>query len=243
MTFALEFELGRIFPPDTRTQVPDTEMPPFWWFGRLTRIWPTGQTTNDTATLIGDQHILTSAHSFYNLTHEMECEQAFFTPAANNVNDQVMAPYGMIPVTSWRVLDAYKAFGGDQHTNPDKFQYDFAVGHLETTVPTPPGGSLMNLGWTEEEPFTKRECVINGYPGDKKTASQWTRSGEAELDPQRNWVTYRMSTFGGDSGAAVYYRSGDEYRVVAVHAGYHGQVNLGPALNTTNVDIIRGMLS
>jgi V8-like Glu-specific endopeptidase len=62
-----------------------------------------------------------------------------------------------------------------------------------------------------------RAAHVAGYPIDKPPGTLWV-SARALRKVNRRTLTYDLSTAGGQSGAPVFYKRGDERGVVAIHA-------------------------
>lgn len=219
--------VGIVLPNDNRTRVPNTTANPARWVGQLETTWHNGDVTYGTATLIGMRHVLTCAHNLFDRKIDKYCKSVKFGPGFNrNANHVAEEPFGTYALESCEVPEEYRLYGGPippiggiPRQDVTKYLHDYAVGRLDRYVRddlgesafTPNGGLLVNdLG-----------CHINGYSGDLDPSAhtQYTRNGPVRLTDDHDFVTYKMSTYHGDSGAPVYYKANGQpfWRIVAVH--------------------------
>lgn len=255
--------VGVVLPGDNRAAVRDTTVPPSCWVGSLVTTWPDGSTGQGTATLIDDRHLLTCGHNFYNTSNGLSAVEAFFIPAlTRTATGHEVRPFGRRQVLRWKVSDDYQSNGGpppgaDGITPGRMTRYvsDYAVARLGEEIPTPPGESMMAYGWPGSTVVDGLACTILGYSGDLDTTgnTQYTRTGPVHVDNTEEFVSYRMSTFPGDSGAPVFYQPlGRPYwTIVAVHVSGVQQIpgapgtglNFGPALNTSVLGRLAEMMN
>ena len=116
------------------------KIPPHKWIGKFTFTTPEGD-ASCSATAISNNHIVTAAHCVYDTPYR----NAFytnkaFTPAYRNGS----APYGTFPVTSCRVLAAWKNLSGSYNISTWT-RYDVAVCNVGTNSI----GQTLNaaVGW------------------------------------------------------------------------------------------------
>lgn len=239
--------VGVVLPNDNRARVPDTSVKPYIWVGRLATQWKDGSVTFGTATLIDDYHALTCAHNLYD--SEMKWyRKVIFSPAMNrSATHQPIAPWNLA-VAGAAVPEEYQKqpppappVGGVAPDDITEYLWDYGVVRLAKCVPD-------QLVGTEFQVSTSDGCAgqpgaIIGYSGDLDPTAhtQYTRTGTLRVDNTDDFVTYQMSTYHGDSGAAVYWqRPGRPYKsIVAVHVtgvppsgpGQNDGLNFGPALD------------
>lgn len=242
--------VGVVLPGDNRSRVPNTTATPFHWVGGLRTWWRDGSVSNGTATLIDDSHVLTCAHNLYDQDLQW-CRKVEFRPALNRTATGVLFEPWVLAVANAAVPADYLSqpppappVGGVRQRDITEYLSDYGVARLAKIVPN----QLLN---TEFVVQTTDGCAgqlgrINGYSGDldASACTQYTRDGTLLVDQVDEFVTYQMSTFNGDSGAAVYWhRPGTLYEsVVAVHVsgvqpsgpGNNG-LNFGPALSPDEI--------
>ena len=229
---------------DNRQRVVGSTNQPSRWIGQLRAWWPSGVVTAGTATLVGDRHLLTCAHNFYDTANNVWCTRALFRPALNrSATGQVLQPYPAHTVVTWHVPEDYIRHGGPpppQQGIPRRditsYLSDYAVGVLEKAVDDPPGRSMLAPNWPGDSKVPGLGCQIIGYSGDRDPYSrtQFTRLGTVALSDDHEYVTYRMSTYRGDSGAGVFYQPPGTpfWYNIAVHVtGVTGALNFGPAMS------------
>jgi V8-like Glu-specific endopeptidase len=254
--------VGVVLPGDNRQRVAVSTNPPSRWIGQITSTWPDGTRSVGTATLLDDRHLLTCAHNFYDTSQRVYCRQAVFCPGLNRDGfGNLQQPYGTYSVLRMNIPSLYREQGGAppppggiRASDITKYLYDFAVARLGTAVPDPPGQSMMAPGWPGTTTVNQTICTINGYSGDLDPSAclQYTRSGAVQVSNGEEFVSYRMSTYHGDSGSPVFYQpAGRPYwTIVAVHVtgvpdsapGANDGLNFGPALNENMLGEIQSML-
>ncbi|OKJ18850.1 hypothetical protein AMK23_35125 [Streptomyces sp. CB02130] len=125
-----------------------------------------------------------------------------------------------------------------------RYLYDYAVARLGTRWRR--DDPLFDIGWPGTETIQGATCNIVGYSGDKDRSgwTQYLRTGHVAVDEGEQFVSYQMSSFPGDSGAAVYYKPTGRgfFRVIALHvSGVSGNFNFGTALTDEVVQHIQEM--
>ncbi|GKS70350.1 hypothetical protein W03_23540 [Nitrosomonas sp. PY1] len=132
---------------------------PHKWIGKFTFTTPEGD-SSCSATAISNNHIVTAAHCVY----DTSSRNAFytnkaFTPAYRNGN----APYGTFPITSCRVLDAWKNLSGD-YSISTWTRHDVAICNVGTNSI----GQTLNaaVGWAGRSwDLPSQQIHFNaGYP-------------------------------------------------------------------------------
>jgi V8-like Glu-specific endopeptidase len=255
-------EVGVPLPGDNRQRVADTTVAPSRWIGQLEADWPDGSQSVGTATLIHGQYLLTCAHNFYDTARSWHCLAARFRPGLNRSADGgIIEPYGAYRVRSWDVPEDYVRDGGPpppwwgiRRADITRYLSDYAVGMLGRPVADPPGESMLDPGWPGDAVVEGLNCRINGYSGDldPSAKAQCTRTGNVHLSTDAEFISYRMSTYNGDSGAGVFYQPpGRNYwTIIAVHVtgvpdsrpGANDGLNFGPSMSGTALDWVRSRL-
>jgi V8-like Glu-specific endopeptidase len=105
---------------------------------------------------------------------------------------------------------------------------------------------MFQVAWPGDQHVNGLACRINGYSGDLDPTgcTQYTRHGPVQLSNTREFVSYQMSTYAGDSGAPVYHQPANRpwWNIIAVHVtgvpdtGQNDGLNFGPALSGAALD-------
>lgn len=254
--------VGVVLPGDNRQRVANSTQPPFRWIGQLESTWPDGDIGIGTAVLLDDVHLLTCAHNLIDRRKQTSARQAMFTPGCNrDAAGNLVTPYPAIAVSRFQAPRQYWEAGGPPPPpggiplrEITKYLYDFAVCRLAGAVPDPPGTSGFTAPPLDPGLFPIVGGRIAGYSGDldRTGSTMFSRTGQVNLSADEDFVSYRMSTYEGDSGAPVFYQPpGRPYwSIVAVHVtgagdsapGAQDGLNVGPAINEANHNLIQQMV-
>ena len=84
------------------------------------------------------------------------------------------------------------------------------------------------------------EIEVCGYPTDKDRYTMWTASGK--FSKQREFLSYRIPTFGGQSGCPIIKREKGKEFVIGVHIGsnVNGTRNLAIQLTPEKKKVMNG---
>lgn len=252
--------VGVVLPNDNRQRVANSTQTPYRWIGQLFSTWPNDGTSVGTAVLLDDLHLLTCAHNVLDRTNNAQARQVVFTPGRNrDHNHNVVSPYPSRSVARFRAPAQYLEAGGPppppggiQFAEITHYLFDFAVCRLASPVTDPPGQSMFTVAPVDPNSFPIAGGRIAGYSGDLDKAgnTMYHRTGTVNLDQDEDYVSYRMSTYDGDSGAPVFYQPpGRPYwQILGVHvagvapnATFDG-VNFGLAINDANYRLIQQMI-
>lgn len=246
-----------VLPGDSRVRVADSSASPFRWVGHLTTKWRDGSTSTGTATLWDDRYLLTCAHNLFDSVLG-SATGAEFRPALNrNATGRLVAPYGPFPVAGFGVPIAYKKSPpvrppaqGVPQVEITRYLWDYAVARLGGHLPEDLANSPFTIPATPDG-VRAASCQIIGYSGDRDTtaSTQFERHGQVRVDSKEEFVTYRMSTYQGDSGAVVAYQppSRPWWTVAGIHVsgtpdsnqGAADGLNFGPAW--FDADVVQGL--
>jgi V8-like Glu-specific endopeptidase len=255
--------VGVVLPGDNRQRVAVSTNAPSKWVGQIESTWPDKSVTTGTGTLLGDRHILTCAHNFYDTETQKSCTRARFRPGLNRSGGGALqTPYGHYDLETMIIPEAYLKHGapappvnGIKPAEITGYLHDYSVGRLNKHVDDGLGESMLQADWPGENVVSGLACMINGYSSDLDPTgcTQYTRNGNVGLDDNGDFLTYRMSTYYGDSGAPVYYQPpGKPYwYIIGVHVtgypdsppGASNGRNFAPALSGETLNWINKALA
>lgn len=187
-----------VFPPDNRQRVTDTTAYPYITQGQLIMQFPNGKRYHGTGTLIDKQYVLTAAHNLFGNDIGGWANAVWFAPARNG--DDV--PYGFLPASSIFVTEDYRTLSPpDPNSVPVEdvtlYTEDFGLVRLKDPINLP----FMGM-YAASDAELNRVIQISGYPGDKPEGTMWTDHG-VPTGVSEEFLFYRISTFRGQSGAAL----------------------------------------
>ncbi|MEV6874694.1 trypsin-like peptidase domain-containing protein [Amycolatopsis sp. NPDC051128] len=198
--------VGMPFEPDNRERVGQTIQAPWSATGLVSATFPTGFIAEATGFVIGDRFVVTAAHAVYDKEHGGGvASQITFEPARN----ATQLPYGPSLVSTWKFPTEYPSGGR---------LYDYCL--LKLAKPLPSEVVHYQLTVASDEELTRGEFQIAGYPDDKAPEnSMWSGSGKL-LNAGPRILRYKISTSGGQSGAAVAtYLGVNQTKAVGIHVG------------------------
>jgi V8-like Glu-specific endopeptidase len=258
MTTGQTTSVGVVLPGDNRVRVADSTLTPFRWVGQLETTWSDGSRSTGTGTLFADLHLLTCAHNLYD-ARLGEARRAVFRPALNRTGHGVlMAPYGEFGVRGFGLPIQYRTSppprppaGGIPRVEITRYLWDYAVARLDGPLPSALDDPPYTVGADPTSTAGAAGSIV-GYSGDldPSTCTQYHRNGRLAVDGREEFVTYTMSTYPGDSGAAVAYQPpARPWWVIAAihvtgvpptHPGAADGLNFGPALfNSDEIERLR----
>lgn len=118
-------------------------------------------------------------------------------------HDGTTAPYGK--------CNAKKLYTTEGWALSSKTEYDYGAIKLNCQV----GNATGWLGFAVLASTQGLPAIISGYPGDKPLG-QWG-SFDSIRKEAINWVFYKNDTYGGMSGAPVWYDAGNRVLAFAIH--------------------------
>lgn len=190
-----------VIPPDTRIRVNPTTGFPYRCIGQITASFPGGSSYTGTGTLIDEFHVLTCAHVLFSPDDGGFATSVSFAPARNGR----VEPWGSIAASRLSLPEEYVTAPppspfGNGLVDYTQYLYDFALVTLGSAVdfdayPAP--------AWVDNGGLRGVACSVTGYPGDKPPGTMWGASGQVQTEDTEQFLFYRISTYAGESGAAV----------------------------------------
>lgn len=241
---------------DLRQQVFHTKQWPFCAHGEVVATFNDGSHPWGTGVLIADKVVLTAAHVFYShRSHEHPTRWATAVEFYPALNGQETLLYGSSLAQKWYFPKEYK----------ERKEEDYAIAILEKGFGSTIG--YLGLEVLPNERFEKAdfECSLYGYPADRNEQTprqqrMFGMSGRIDEVGEKN-LQYGISTFGGQSGAPLFYpaatplpekevlpknqESKDKYHVVGVHVsgpGANGRYNIATRLTKDRLKRIDGWI-
>ena len=202
-----------VFPDSGRFQVKDTKMFPFVCSGMLLIEFPNPEETyTGTGVLIAPEFVLTAAH---NLWDGVKPRKLTYFPA---VNGDVL-PFEPVAYADFRVPELYKKMSPPPPnregniSDDTKYIYDYGLIRLQRRLAIP----FLDGYAASDRQLPDLKVRIAGYPGDKPPRTMWQSEGRLQPADSEHLLFYRISTFGGQSGAALMTEVDGGLRVVGVH--------------------------
>ncbi|WP_020475574.1 trypsin-like serine peptidase [Zavarzinella formosa] len=210
--------LHKVFPPDDRKQVTNTTVAPFDGVGLLEMTFPNGKVYTGTGTLIDGTHVLTAAHNLFDNRDGGKATKITFTPAQNG------------PPKPKTTIDALRwDFPADFEKNEGDDTLDYGVVTLKSEAPKT--ATKYKVKVASDKDLSSMEFQVAGYPGDKASGTMWYGKGKlTKVLPKL--LQYKISTYEGESGAAVAAKDSDGWSVFGIHDG--GTVEANQACRITD---------
>lgn len=159
-----------------------------------------------TGTMIAPNVVLTAAHCIYDKKTKdiMKPTEVKFIPGRKDSKD---FPYG--------VFKAKKIVTYKEYVLSENSDYDMAI--IELTE-TPSVGYLEIAESFDHFELPDHTLYIAGYAGDKEYATLWESKGKgASRNYWSNTMSYKLDTYGGQSGSAIRAKFGEVFKVIGVH--------------------------
>ncbi|MBA4067334.1 MAG: hypothetical protein C0501_27220 [Isosphaera sp.] len=195
-----EFAPELVFADDDRQRVPATRDFPWRCLCSLSITAANGTRWVGTGWLAGPRTVVTAGHCVFLHRQGGWARRVEVSPGRNGTD----APFG--PVTS---DDLHSVTGWTEDENP-------ALDYGAVVLPAP-----LDLGWLAYGVYPDADLQglrvnVFGYPADKPPGELWGTSRLLQqVLPER--LVYNLSTFGGQSGAPVFEKSGNDRVVVGIH--------------------------
>ena len=214
-------ETFSIFGEDERIKIGDTTKAPYSYIGSIITLNQAEIPISEgTAWLVGDSLAITAAHNVYNTKNQPK--EIIFTLLENGGK----SPYGDIKVTKWHIP---QQFIEQKKKEPQKTypKYDYAILELDKPI------GKKNGYFSVENTFTVFDVADNfdiyenehtvkiaGYPSDHAIVYShymYASKGKSYFDGSDYVLYYKIDTFSGESGAPVFYKSGNKYYALGIH--------------------------
>ena len=200
---------------DKRERIENTEVWPNSVHGLVHSLYQNGINNLElwgTGTMIGLNLVITAAHNLYNHDLEKEATCVKFYPGLNGKR----AHFNEIEVKKFYYPDDFVRKVGNKE--------DYALLVLNRNIGNETGYFALHLLSNAE--IKSKTLNVVGYPQDKIKDKEdfyemWGMSGKAgDVDEQH--ISYKITTYNGQSGSGVFYKDEDEnkYYVVGVHKKY-----------------------
>ncbi|PNZ84462.1 serine peptidase, S1 family [Staphylococcus microti] len=171
-----------------------------------------------TGAMINKNTVLTAAHNVYDYASKSFADQ--ITVLAG------VAP-GKIPLGT---ATAIQKFVPDEWINSGASEHDFAVLKLNNDLGNKTGFFTFSQDISLNQPLQ-----IAGYPGDKKTHTQYTGKGTL-LDFNKDNLFYNVDTYNGESGSPILNAQNE---IIGVHTNGPGGYNYGTRINNDKLALIK----
>jgi V8-like Glu-specific endopeptidase len=153
-----------VWPPDGRTQVVDTTLPPYAQVGLIEAASATGNYYYCTGMLVGPRAVLTTAHCLYNHDERGWLKDFVFVPG---LADTQTAPYGVFTHEAAFILAGY--IENYQGSYASVAEWDLGL----VILSSPAGESVGWAAFGELAPEPPATAKLISFPGDKPLATMW----------------------------------------------------------------------
>lgn len=177
--------------PDSRTQVTATTTYPHRAIAYLLVTWANNSQGSCTGWFIGPRTVVTAGHCVYNTAAGAAHGWAKIIRVYPGRNGAT------IPYSS---TTSHKLFSVTGWTTSGNSSFDY--GAIQTNAAL--GNTVGWFGWRWQASNTfAGSYTVQGYPGDKPSATQWKMSGAiTNVNTYRQW--YSIDTYGGQSGSPLH---------------------------------------
>ena len=196
---------------DNRVQVGNTKILPNKWIAYIVSYWPDGSATRGTAWMYGPSVAMTAAHCIYNRSKHCYPSKVILYPGY----DSGTAPFGSYTAVKCSVPVNWRTSGNEK--------YDFGAVKLSSAYGSKKG--YFGVKYKSSGTWTGQKVFITGYPADKGT-QLWRMSGNI-VNCSSSLLSYKIDTYGGNSGSPVYYGSGTTRYSIGIHTMGSSSMNYG----------------
>lgn len=197
---------------DDRVKIGDTTVYPWRAICALRMTAADGTKWIGTGWLVGPRTVITAGHCVYMHDNGGWPRSIEVIPGLNGAS----RPYGSCVATTFRSVKGW--------TESKKREYDYGAIILPANCRF--GDRTGYFGYSVKDDSFLMSAVLNlsGYPGDKGGNEQWFMSKKAKSVSERV-ITYEIDTMGGQSGAPVWVKIGEERYCVGIHTNGHTSGN------------------
>jgi len=221
-TTATPGQVEVVFPGSPLTQINKTKEGLNKFICRIDIDLPQGKKAHGTGTLINRYYVLTAAHNVANSTFG-DALRVTVVPAQNGDYQ----PYGSYTTTKWHFPRQYRDRmppypSSDGTTDYSRYLYDYAL--IELEQPAQLDAALFPQPYaTTVHQLKASPSIIKGYPGNQAAGTMWEATGNLTInDEATEFLFYKISTYGADSGAAVLTSMNGEFFIAGVHVAGSG---------------------
>jgi glutamyl endopeptidase len=165
-----------------------------------------------TGWLVSPRTVITAGHCVYMHDQGGWAKRIEVIPGMNDAS----RPYGSGVTSVVRSVQGW--------TNSKNRDFDYGAIILPSNYK--PGNVTGYFGYSVKDNGFLANATLNlsGYPGDKGGAQQWFMARRAKSLSSRV-ITYEIDTMGGQSGAPVWVKIGDQRYCVGIHTNGHSSGN------------------
>lgn len=197
---------------DDRVRIMNTTLYPWRAICALRMTAADGTRWIGTGWLVGPRTVITAGHCVFMHNNGGWAKSIEVIPGMNGA----LRPYGSCVATTFRSVKGW--------TDSKNREYDYGAIILPENCRM--GDRTGYFGYAVKDNGFLMASVLNlsGYPGDKGGSEQWFMSKKAKSVSGRV-ITYEIDTMGGQSGAPVWVKIGEERYCVGIHTNGHSSGN------------------
>lgn len=198
--------------PDHRQEVLDTQIVPYRCIAQLLVDFGGPQPDEATGWFISPSVIVTAGHVLLARDSSGTIRKARSVRVVPGRNGTIV-PYGFFDTSNIRVSDGWA-------NNYDPAG-DYGAVHLDKPIGQTIG--WFGFGIFKDTQFDGVQFSIVGYPTDKQVGTLWGQTGPVQVGSA--FLSYRMSTYLGQSGSPLYVVVNGAAWVAGIHTGAQDDVN------------------
>jgi glutamyl endopeptidase len=193
---------------DNRVRINNTTVYPWRAICALKITAQNGSKWIGTGWLVSPRTVITAGHCVFMHNQGGWASRIEVIPGMNDAS----RPYGSFTGTALRSVQGW--------TNSKNRDYDYGAIILPSNAR--PGDTTGYFGYAVRDDNYLMSSVLNlsGYPGDKGGNQQWFMALKPKSLSSRV-ITYDIDTMGGQSGAPVWIKVGDQRYCVGIHTNGH----------------------
>ncbi len=197
---------------DDRVRIANTTVYPYRAICALRITAADGSRWIGTGWLVGPRTVITAGHCVFMHNNGGWARSIEVIPGLNDAT----RPYGSATGTTFRSVKGWT----------ESKKRDFDYGAIILPPNSRPGDQVGFFGYAVRDNNFLMNSVLNlsGYPGDKGGAQQWFMARRPKNLTDRV-ITYEIDTMGGQSGAPVWIKVGEQRYCVGIHTNGHGSGN------------------